>query len=343
MFDPHPMVVFGGGSSKGLAAKIAEYLDIELGEVNDEPFPNGESMIRVNTDVRNRDVFVVQSICRTKVDGDHCTGVNDNLVELLIWIDTLRRSSAHRITAVIPYYGYARQDRKASGRTPITAKLVANMIQTAGAKRVLTMDLHSDQIQGFFDIALDHLNAGQIIADHFTNLHKQGVIEEAVVLSADVGGLKKADKYRSGMPGHFGIAVIDKRRHDARKVSAGESILGDDVKGKTVILLDDIISTAGTMAAAMDVSSMRGAKEIYIAATHGEFVPPAVERLSIPIVKQVCVTDTIPKLIVPVGGAGLSPTCSLPLKILSVSKLFGETIRRIHRGESISALLGKFG
>ena len=337
MWDRHPLVVFGGRSSRDLSTKICEYLDIPLGKVDDATFPNGESMVRLRTDVRNKDVFVCLSTCRMRYDRDDLgyTGVNDNIIELCIWIDTLRRASAYRITAVIPYFGYARQDRKSAGRTPITARLVANLLETAGADRILTMDLHADQVQGFFNIPLDHLNAGPIISQHFNDLMGNGSIDpnNAVVLSPDVGNLKKADKYRSGLPSVIDIAFIDKRRDRNGDVRM-DTIIGD-VEGKTVIVLDDIISTAGTMHGALRLALKKGAKEFYIAATHGEFIGKAVQRFNMPEIKQICVTNTIPLL----------PEIeeSLPIVTLGVSKLFGEAIKRIHNGESISELLGKFG
>lgn len=327
--EPHPMVIFAGRSSPELAAGIAKYLDCEIGEAEIKPFSNGESMVKIKTNVRQRDVFVVQSLCRRKLptpDGP-ATGVNDSVVELLLWVDALARASADRITAVIPHFGYARQDRKAEGRTPISARVLATCFEAVGCNRVLTMDLHSDQIQGFFSpkTILDHLNAGQIIANHFNQLN----LKDAVVLSPDVGGLKKADKYRQLMPQHYDLAVIDKRRHADGRVEA-KNIIGD-VKDKTVILLDDIISTAGTMLSAIQLATEKGAKDFYIAATHGEFVGKAIERLSHPKIKQICVTDSMPLL----------PEAKekLPIKVLSVADLFGEAMLRLHSGESLSALL----
>ncbi len=334
--EPHPLVIFAGNGSQELGRGIAAYTDERLGDAQCQPFPNGECMVRVNTNVRRRDVFVVQSLCRRRnsTADDPYTGVNDNLMELLIWGDTLSLASAERVTAVIPYFGYARQDRKAASRTPITARLVCDIIQESGFDRVLTMDLHSDQIQGFFDrkrCKLDHLNAGAIIAEHFTKL----ALPDAVVLSPDVGNLKKADKYRKGMPANIGLAMIDKRRDPHTNKLIAERITGDDVEGKNVIMLDDIISTAGTMRAAIDLADKHGAKSFYIAATHGEFIGPAIERLTHPKIKEICVTDTIPLL----------PEVAeqLPIEVLSVGQLFGEAIRRIHEGESISELLGEFG
>jgi len=328
----HPLIVFGGLDCQDLVKDICHYIDTKGGTSETEPFPNGESMVRLSSDVRGRDVFVVVSLCRQhNADERGYTGINDCLMELLVFGDTLRRASAHRITAVIPHFGYARQDRKAAGRTPITARLVADAIVMAGFNRVLTMDLHADQIQGFFprEVPLDHLNGGQIFADYFGVLN----LQNATVLSPDVGNLKKADKYRRGFHADVDIAVIDKVRDPKSGHIVARRIIGD-VEGKTIIMLDDIISTAGTMRSAIDLALEHGAKEFYLAATHGEFVGKAVERLSIDAVKEIAITDTIPIL---------SRMRDLPLKVLPIANLFGEAILRIHRFESISELLGIYG
>lgn len=322
-------VLFSGSASIELAQKISAYLDIKLGEAETSPHPNGESKIRINTNVRDKDVFVVQSICRQwlPTKDQPYTGVNDCLFELLLWIDALARASAGRITAVIPYYGYARQDRKAEGRTPISARVLASCIENTGCNRIVTLDLHSDQIQGFFShkTALDSLNAGKLFGAHFNSLSLNNV----VILSADIGNLKKVDRYRQGMPDHYEVAVIDKRRKPNGEVEA-RNLIGN-VKDKTVIILDDVISTAGTMRTAIDVALDAGAKEFYICATHGEFVGNAIEKLNLDVIKEICVTDSIP--ILP------EITGKLPINILSVANLLGEAIRRIHNGESISALI----
>ncbi len=329
--DMHPLVVFGGCNTRELAKKICSYLDVDLGKAQDKPFKNGESMIRLSDNVRNCDVFVVHSICRSRLatEADPYTGVNDNLMELLIWADTLRRASAYRITAVIPYFGYARQDRKAASRTPITARLVANLLEAAGFDRILTMDLHSDQIQGFFNIPLDHLNAGHIIANHFNELK----LQNAKVLSPDIGNNKKSDKYRRGFKPQIDMAIVDKRRDEEGNI-VSTALMGD-VEGQSIIILDDIISTAGTMRSSIDVAVEHGAKDFYIAATHGEFIGKAVENLSHPLIRQICITDTIPLL--PEIERNLGVT------VLSVADLFGDAIHRIHTGESISELLGIYG
>ena len=338
----HPLLVFGGLDCKDLTESICNYLDPHIkpglrGVSKTEPFPNGESMVRLSHaeggDVRGRDVFVVLSVCRQhNADERGYTGVNDCLMELLVFGDALRRASAHRITAVVPHFGYARQDRKAAGRTPITARLVADLIVMAGFNRVLTMDLHADQIQGFFprEVPLDHLNAGQLFASYFDSLK----LENAVVLSPDVGNLKKADKYRRGFSANVGIAVIDKVRDSGTGEITSCRIIGD-VQGKTIIMLDDVISTARTMREAMDLALEHGAKEFYLAATHGEFVGKAVELLKDPAVKEIAITDTIPVL--------SRMRKELPLTVLPIADLFGEAILRIHQFESISELLGIYG
>lgn len=330
----HPLLVLGGRDCQDLVGDICRYLDISPGRADTQPFPNGETMVRMIDDVRGKDVFVVVSLCRQhQADERGNTGVNDCLMELLTFGDTLRRASAHRITAVIPYFGYARQDRKAAGRTPITAKLVADMIATAGFNRVLTMDLHADQIQGFFsrEVPLDHLNAGQLFADYFNSLN----LQNATVLSADVGNLKKSEKYRRGFLGDVGIASIDKSRDPHTGKVVGRRIIGDDVEGKICLLLDDIISTAGTLRTAIDTAIEAGAKEFIIGATHGEFVGAAIEKLSMPQIREIAITDTIPTL--------SRMRNELKLRILPAGELFGDAILRIHRYESISELLGIYG
>lgn len=330
--NPHHLVVFSGRGCQNLTHKICDYLSIEMGESSNNPFPNGETIIRTS-EVRGRDVFVVLSLCRQyKANQYGHTGVNDCWSELLVFGDTLRRASAHRITAVIPHFGYARQDRKATGRTPITARLIADSIVMAGFNRVLTMDLHAPQIQGFFprEVPLDHLNAGQLFADYFSSLD----LKNAVVLSPDVGNLKKAEKYRRGFPVGVGLAYVDKERDPETNEISCVRIAGDSVEGKSCFLLDDIISTAGTMRGAIDLALKNGAKEFYVAATHGEFVGPAVKRLNHPAIKKVIITDTIPVL---------DDMKELNLEVLSSAELFGEAILRIHQFESISELLGIYG
>ncbi|UCG17854.1 MAG: ribose-phosphate pyrophosphokinase [Phycisphaerales bacterium] len=306
--------VFAGSASHELTRMIRQYLGIGAGEVAVTPFPDGETFLKLQDDVRGKDCFIVQSTCPP---------VNDNLMELLIFIDSLRRASASRITAVIPYFGYARQDRKSEGRTPITAKLVANLICAAGANRVLAMNLHAEQIQGFFDIPVDHLTAVPVVAEHFEQLN----LPNPVVVSPDVGNLKTANQYTARL--HGDIAIIDKRRRDGDSIEA-VNIIGD-VAGKTVLLFDDMITTAGTVCGAAHLVREHGAKKVYVGATHAVLAGPACKRLKEAGFEQICVTNTIP----------LRDSCRSELgniQVLSVADLFGEAIRRIHRHESVSAL-----
>jgi len=308
------LMVFGGSNGWGLTKAICKYLDITPGTAHLESFPDGESFVKLEVDVRGRDCFVVQSTSPP---------VNDSLVQLLIFIDCLRRASANRITTVIPYFGYARQDRKAEGRTPITAKLLANLITAAGAHRVLAIDLHADQIQGFFDIPVDHLTAFRVIANHVNSL----ALENPVIVSPDVGNLKTAKKFANVLGAE--IAVIDKRRKSG--VSVEMSTIIGNVEGRHVLLFDDMIATGGTLAQAAKLVRDRGARKVSAGATHGLFAGPCVQRLQESDFAHLWVTDTVP----------LRPELreELPqLKVLSVAELVGEAIHRIHRHESVSAL-----
>ena len=308
------LIVFGGSASSVLTDKICAYLAVTRGRATVSRFPDGETILKIEEDVRGQDCFVVQSTCPP---------VNDNLMELLIFIDCLRRASAKRITAVIPYYGYARQDRKSEGRTPITAKLVANMITIAGASRVLTMNLHADQIQGFFDIPMDHLTAAPVLAKHFMNRH----LSDAVLVSPDVGNIKFGSDFASRIGGE--LAVIHKRRLSGEKTIAVQ-IIGD-VRGKKVMMFDDMITTAGTVCEAARIVREHGAGPIFVAAAHGVFAGPAVERLIAAELDEIVVTDTI--------EAPSRVTQGLKnLTVLSVADLVGEAIRRIHEHRSVSAL-----
>ena len=312
--DPNGMVIFGGTASGGLADRVCAYLGVPRGRAAVSRFPDGETLVKVEEDVRGKDCFVVQSTCPP---------VNDNLMELLIFIDCLRRASAKRITAVIPYYGYARQDRKSEGRTPITAKLVANMITSAGANRVLTMNLHADQIQGFFDIPLDHLTAAPVIARHFQSRN----LKNAVLVSPDVGNIKFGSDFASRIGGE--LAVIHKRRLTADSTRA-INIIGE-VRGRKVMMFDDMITTAGTVCEAAKLVRENGAEEIFVGATHGVFAGPAIERLAAAELDEIVVTDTIE----------LKPGMQDRLKnltVLTVSDLVGEAIRRIHEHRSVSGL-----
>ncbi|MCH7807773.1 MAG: ribose-phosphate pyrophosphokinase [Planctomycetes bacterium] len=308
------LVVFGGTASTALADKVCAYLEIERGRAVLSAFPDGETLVKIDDDVRGKDCFVIQSTCPP---------VNNNLMELLICIDSLRRASAKRITAVIPYYGYARQDRKSEGRTPITAKLVANMLTTAGADRVLTMNLHADQIQGFFDIPVDHLTAAPVLTRHLMDRK----LKNAVLVSPDVGNIKFGGDFASRLGTE--LAVIYKRRLTADSTAA-VSIIGN-VEGKDVMMFDDMITTAGTVCEATKLVRQNGAARIFVGATHGVFAGQALERLEAAELSEIVVTDTIP----------VSTEVRTKLKnltVLSVADLFGEAIRRIHEHRSVSAL-----
>lgn len=308
------LLVFCGTASTELGESICQYLNIESGNALVSTFPDGETLIKLEEDVRGKDCFIVQS---TRPP------VNDNLMELLIFIDCLRRASAKRITAVLPYYGYARQDRKSEGRTPITAKLVANMITTAGADRVLTMNLHADQIQGFFDIPMDHLTAAPVLAKHFLDKN----VQNRVLVSPDVGNIKFGNDFAL----RFGseLAVIHKRRLTGDTTTA-VNIIGD-VEGKNVMMFDDMITTAGTVSEAAKLVRQRGAKGVFVAATHGIFAGPALERLAAAELDEIVVTNTV----------AIKPEVKQRLRnltVLSVADLIGEAIRRIHEHRSVSAL-----
>ncbi len=311
--------VFGGSSNQPLVKAIAESLGIRMGRTHLERFPDGEIIARLDDDVRGRDCFIVQSTCPP---------VNENLMELLIFIDCLRRASARRITAVMPYFGYARQDRKAAGRTPITAKLVANLISQAGAHRVLAMDLHADQIQGFFDIPVDHLTAVPVISRYVEGLG----LENCVVVSPDVGNVKKANAYADRLG--FDMAIIDKRRVNADSTTALRVV--GDVRDKMVLIFDDMITTAGTATEAIRMLRENGAHRFLLAATHGVIAGPAADRLEAAKIDQIVITNSIQ---LPATVRDRFPQ----LKILSVAPLLGEAIRRIHLNQSVSALFHNGG
>jgi ribose-phosphate pyrophosphokinase len=309
--------VFTGRSNPNLAKRICDYLRIQLGRAACESFPDGEVFVKLQDDVRGQDVFVVQSTC---------SPVNQNLMELLIFMDCLRRASARRITAVVPYFGYARQDRKDEGRTPITAKMVCNLITSAGADRVLAMDLHAAQIQGFFDIPVDHLLAEPVLTRYF----RERFQSTPVFVSPDVGNIKRVRMYAQRVQGD--LAIIDKRRVSGSE-AAVENVIGD-VKGRDVLMIDDMIATAGTVCEASKICRRYGANSVVVAATHPVLCGPAFERLAEAPIDELVVTDSIP----------LSEAAQqrLPnMKILSVSELLGEAIRRIHRNESVSSLFLK--
>lgn len=312
--DADKLKVFTGRANPQLAQKICDYLDIPMGRGRTELFPDGELIVRVEEDVRGRDCFVVQSTSHP---------VNAHLMELMIWSDTLRRASASRVTAVIPYFGYARQDRKDEGRTPITAKLVANLLERAGVDRVVAVDLHAAQVQGFFDIPVDHLNAGPVIVKWFKSLK----LSNQVFVSPDVGNVKRAQVYANMLGGE--ICIIDKRRRSGSQADAVH-IIGD-VDGKNVIMVDDMITTAGTMTAAVQILREHGARDIYMSATHAVFAPPAMKRLAECPFTRLAVTDTIP-----IGDR--ADAIKDRMVVLSVAELLGEAIHRIHHNASVSAL-----
>ncbi len=315
--DSDKLKVFTGRSNPQLAEKICKYLQIPLGGGRTELFPDGELMVKVEEDVRGRDCYIVQSTSHP---------VNAHLMELMIWIDCLKRASASRVTAVIPYFGYARQDRKDEGRTPITAKLVANLIERAGADRVVTVDLHAAQVQGFFDIPVDHLSASPVLIKWFKSLK----MSNRVFVSPDVGNVKRAQVYANMLGGD--ICIIDKRRKSGSQTEA-KHIIGD-VEGKNVIMVDDMITTAGTVTQACKILRDAGVKEIYMAATHAVFAPPAMDRLGKCEFTKLAVTDTIPL------GERAEPIKDRIVQ-LSVAELLGEAIHRIHHNESVSALFTK--
>ncbi len=309
--------LFTGRANPELCHKICSYLGIEEGDVRLVTFPDGEFHCKIQ-DVRGRDVFLFQPTC---------PHVNDNLMELLIMIDTCRRASAERITAVIPYYGYARQDRKDEGRVPITAKLVANMITRAGADRVLTMDLHAAQIQGFFDVPVDHLYAASVLNEHF---HSQGFTkDDLVIVSPDEGSIKRAVGHAKRLGGT--LAIVDKRRTSA-ETTEQENIIGGPVEGKIALMFDDMISTAGSICGAARLVKKFGAREIHVAATHGLFAGKAVQNLESAPIDSIVVTDSVP----------LAENNHLKnVKVLTVAKILGEAIKRIHQHKSISEIFAE--
>jgi len=314
--DRNHLKIFGGTSARELTAGICAHLDLPVGLGTVTRFPDGETMVKVDEDVRGRDVYVVLSTCEP---------VNDNLMELLVSIDCLRRASAKRITAVIPYFGYARQDRKDEGRVPITAKLVANLIVAAGIDRVLCMDLHAAQIQGFFDIPVDHVSAAPVLADHFLSI--RGSLGDVVVVSPDVGNVKVANMFANIL--QCDLAIIDKRRQSGSKVVV-KNLIGD-VEGRTVLMFDDMISTAGTVCEAAKLVVERGAQDVIAACTHPVLVGLAMQRLLESPISKVVVADTIP-------CGTRTKALESKLEVLSVATLLGEAIHRIHHDQSISAL-----
>ena len=307
--------IFSGNANPALAHEICTYLGTKLGEATVASFSDGEIRVKIEENVRGGDVFVVQSSCQP---------VNDSLMELLIIIDALKRSSANRITAVIPYFGYARQDRKDQPRVPISAKLVADLISTAGTDRVLTMDLHAGQIQGFFNVPVDHLYALPVLLDYIT---KQTVkVSDLVVVSPDAGGVERARAFAKRLEAN--LAIIDKRREGPNQTQI-MNIIGD-VEGKSALLLDDMIDTAGTIVKGAQACMEHGAREVWAACTHAVLTGPALDLIQQSCLKQVIVTNSIPL-------RGKEQSCP-KLHQLSVAPLLGEAIRRIHEDESVSSL-----
>jgi len=306
------LMVFAGNTSSKLTKDICGALAVQPGKIDVGRFCDGETCVKINQNVRGKDVFLVQSTSHP---------ANENLMELLIMIDAMKRASARRITAVLPYFGYARQDRKDQPRVPITAKLVANLLARAGSDRVLTIDLHAGQLQGFFDIPLDHLYAISIFEEYF----KRKKMKDVVIVSPDVGGIKMARAYAKRF--NADLAIVDKRRINDRKAEVMH-IMGD-VKDKNVIMVDDIAATAGSLSEAALALKKNGAREIFAAITHAVLCGPAIERINKSEIKKLVVTDTI----------SLDKTKqSDKIVQLSVAELLGEAIRRIHNEESVSAL-----
>lgn len=306
-------LLFSGTSHPTFAARLASYLGISLGKVLFEPFPDGEIYLQIQENVRGRDVFVVQSIARDP---------NYYLMELLIMIDALKRASAKSIVAVIPYFGYSRQDRKDKPRVPISAKLVADLLATAGATRVLTMDLHAGQIQGFFDVPVDNLYARPILADKVAKLG----LKDLVIMAPDLGAIKIARAYSNHL--HAEFAVMDKRRVSTEEVSI-TSIIGPDVKGRKVILVDDLCSTAGTLVTAAETCQKAGADGVYAAFTHGLLVGEAIKRLENSPIEKIFLCDTVPLT---------EEQSRAKFEVISTVPLFGEAIRCIISADSISSI-----
>lgn len=304
--------IFSGNANRPLAEEIAGFLNLSLGRAMIGTFKNGETRIKIEENVRGSDVFVVQPTC---------TPVNQNLMELLLLIDALRRASAARITAVVPYYGYAKQEKKTAGREPISAKLVANLITVAGANRILTMDLHAPAIEGFFDIPADHLQAGPLLAEYFNTLS----LKNTVVVSPDAGGVGRANSFRERIGAS--LAIIAKQRPQPDVAEMLEMV--GDIEGKTAVIVDDMISTGGTLVQAARALRERGAQAVYACATHGIFAGSALASLRDSALEETVVTNTIP-----LGECSKDAR----IRVISVAPLFAEAIMRIHKDLSLSAL-----
>ncbi|MFN9383592.1 MAG: ribose-phosphate diphosphokinase [Pirellulaceae bacterium] len=309
--------IFSGRANLALSRDICQFLHLDIGSISLGKFPDGENFCKIEDDVRGRDVYLIQPTSPP---------VNDNLMELLIMIDSCKRASAARITAVIPYFGYARQDRKDEGRVPITAKLAANIITRAGADRVLTMDLHAPQIQGFFDVPVDHLYAAPVLNQHFLAMGIDP--SEIVVVSPDEGSIKRAIGHSKRMGGK--LAIVDKRRDNAMETRQ-KNIIGGPIEGKICLMFDDMIRTSGSICGAATLVLEPGAKQIHVAATHGVLCGPAIQRLKDAPIDTVVITNSIP----------LTPDKIIPkMTVLSVAPLLAEAIKRIHHNKSISQMFG---
>jgi ribose-phosphate pyrophosphokinase len=305
--------IFSGNSNPKLANKICDYLNVPLGGAKVKTFSDGEIQIEINENVRSKEIFVIQSTC---------SPVNDNLVELLLMVDAFNRSSARRITVVIPYYGYARQDKKVAPRVPISAKLVADLLTVSGTDRIITMDLHAGQIQGFFNIPVDNLFSAPVIIDFI----KKNFDNNVVIVSPDAGGAERARAFAKRL--NTDLAIVDKRR-DAPNEAKAMAIIGD-VKGKVAIILDDMVDTAGTLAEAAEAIAKKGAKAVYSCCAHPVLSGPAVDRIAESNLKRLIVTDTIPL-------SQKAKACD-KIKVLSIADLVGEAIVRSHRGDSVTSL-----
>lgn len=306
-------VIFSGNSNPVLSQKICEYINVPLGGEKVKRFSDGEIQIEIDENVRSKEVFVIQSIC---------SPVNENLVELLLMLDALKRASANRITAVIPYYGYARQDKKVAPRVPISAKLVADLLTVAGAARIITMDLHSGQIQGFFNIPVDNLFAAPVIIDYI----RKKFNNDLVIVSPDAGGVERARAFAKRL--NAGLAIIDKRR-DAPNQAKAMAVIGD-VADKIVVILDDMVDTSGTLVEAAGAIMKNGAREIHASCCHAVLSGPAIERIEDSDLKTLVVTDTIPL-------KKNARACD-KIKVLSISELIGEAIIRSFTGDSVTSL-----
>lgn len=313
--NQHKLRVFSGRANRPLAERIARCLGDHLGNLKVESFPDTETSVRIEEDVRGRDVFVVQPTCPP---------VNENLMELLVILDAFKRASPTRVTVVLPYYGYARQDRKDQGRVPISAKMVADILSAAGANRVLTLDLHAAQIQGFFDIPVDHLMAAPVFINYLREMNLP--MQDVVFLSPDEGRVKPTLHYQKRLGGE--LAIVDKRRSSATRTDHA-NLIGASVKGKIVVMFDDMISTGGSVVGAARIAEQNGARDILVFATHGVLCGPAIKNLRESPIRQVIISDSIP----------LPPEKQLDkIRILSVDHLLADAIKRIHENESVSKL-----